>query len=122
MKLLNYALVYRRFLLVVFTILVFLPLPLIIRTKEAQCAYILFVIAIFWITEALPLSITALLPGLMFPMFGIMRSSQVASAYFKDFHLLLIGVICLATSIEKWNLHKRIALRMVMMVGVNPAW
>ncbi|XP_072821516.1 solute carrier family 13 member 1 isoform X4 [Vicugna pacos] len=47
---------------------------------------------------------------------------QVASAYFKDFHLLLIGVICLATSIEKWNLHKRIALRMVMMVGVNPAW
>uniref|UniRef100_A0A8C4LMU6 Solute carrier family 13 member 1 n=1 Tax=Equus asinus asinus TaxID=83772 RepID=A0A8C4LMU6_EQUAS len=46
----------------------------------------------------------------------------VASSYFKDFHLLLIGVICLATSIEKWNLHRRIALRMVMMVGVNPAW
>uniref|UniRef100_A0A8D2B9B8 Solute carrier family 13 member 1 n=1 Tax=Sciurus vulgaris TaxID=55149 RepID=A0A8D2B9B8_SCIVU len=57
----------------------------------------------------------------MFPMFGIMRSAEVASAYFKDFHLLLFGVICLATSIEKWNLHKRIALRMVMMVGVNPA-
>lgn len=48
--------------------------------QEAQCAYILFVIAIFWITEALPLSITALLPGLMFPMFGIMRSSQVSSS------------------------------------------
>ncbi|XP_070279916.1 solute carrier family 13 member 1 isoform X2 [Myotis yumanensis] len=47
---------------------------------------------------------------------------KVASAYFKDFHLLLIGVICLATSIEKWNLHKRIALKMVLMVGVNPAW
>ncbi|PNJ40330.1 SLC13A1 isoform 4 [Pongo abelii] len=58
----------------------------------------------------------------MLPMFGIMPSKKVASAYFKDFHLLLIGVICLATSIEKWNLHKRIALKMVMMVGVNPAW
>uniref|UniRef100_A0A2K5R183 Solute carrier family 13 member 1 n=1 Tax=Cebus imitator TaxID=2715852 RepID=A0A2K5R183_CEBIM len=58
----------------------------------------------------------------MFPMFGIMPSNKVASAYFKDFHLLLIGVICLATSIEKWNLHKRIALKMVMMVGVDPAW
>ncbi|XP_047619486.1 solute carrier family 13 member 1 [Phacochoerus africanus] len=58
----------------------------------------------------------------MFPLFGIMPSKEVASAYFKDFHLLLIGVICLATSIEKWNLHKRIALRMVMTVGVNPAW
>ncbi|TKC35768.1 hypothetical protein EI555_015583, partial [Monodon monoceros] len=89
---------------------------------EAECAYILFVVATFWLTEPLPLSVTALLPALMLPMFGIMPSKKVASAYFKDFHLLLIGVICLATSIEKWNLHKRIALRMVMMVGVNPAW
>ncbi|XP_044102425.1 solute carrier family 13 member 1 isoform X3 [Neovison vison] len=122
MKVLSYILVYRRLLLVVFTLLVLLPLPIIVRTKEAECAYTLFVIAIFWLTEALPLSITALLPGLMFPLFGIMTSKKVASAYFKDFHLLLIGVICLATSIEKWNLHKRIALRMVMTVGVNPAW
>uniref|UniRef100_A0A663N6P8 Solute carrier family 13 member 1 n=1 Tax=Athene cunicularia TaxID=194338 RepID=A0A663N6P8_ATHCN len=58
----------------------------------------------------------------MFPLFGIMESKKVASAYFKDFHLLLIGVICLATSIEKWNFHKRVALRMVMLVGVNPTW
>ncbi|XP_016047413.1 solute carrier family 13 member 1 isoform X2 [Erinaceus europaeus] len=122
MKLFSYILVYRRFLLVVFTLLILLPLPLILRTKEAECAYVLFVVATFWLTEALPLSVTALLPGLIFPLFGIMPSKNVASAYFKDFHLLLIGVICLATSIEKWNLHKRIALRMVMMVGVNPAW
>uniref|UniRef100_A0A8B9QNC6 Solute carrier family 13 member 1 n=1 Tax=Apteryx owenii TaxID=8824 RepID=A0A8B9QNC6_APTOW len=89
---------------------------------EAECAYTLFVVAIFWLTEALPLAVSALLPAFMFPLFGIMASKQVASAYFKDFHLLLIGVICLATSIEKWNFHKRVALRMVMLVGVNPAW
>ncbi|KAM6201600.1 solute carrier family 13 member 1 [Rhynchocyon petersi] len=122
MKLLSYIFVYRRLLLVVFTLLLLLPLPITLRTKEAECAYILFVVAILWLTEALPLSVTALLPALMFPLFGIMPSKTVASAYFKDFHLLLIGVICLATSIEKWNLHKRIALRMVMMVGVDPAW
>ncbi|XP_057360714.1 solute carrier family 13 member 1 isoform X2 [Manis pentadactyla] len=122
MKLFSYILVYRRFLLVVFTFLILLPLPIILRTKEAECAYTLFVVATFWLTEALPLSVTALLPGLMFPLLGIMPSKEVASVYFKDFHLLLIGVICLATSIEKWNLHKRIALRMVMMVGMNPAW
>uniref|UniRef100_A0A8C3NPF2 Uncharacterized protein n=1 Tax=Geospiza parvula TaxID=87175 RepID=A0A8C3NPF2_GEOPR len=87
-----------------------------------KCAYTLFVVAIFWLTEALPLAVSALLPAFMFPLFGIMGSKQVASAYFKDFHLLLIGVICLATSIEKWNLHKRVALKMVMLVGVNPAW
>ncbi|CAO2602658.1 Solute carrier family 13 member 1 [Lemmus lemmus] len=122
MKLLSYVWVYRRFLLVILCVLLLLPLPLVVRTKEAECAYVLFVVAIFWVTEALPLSVTALLPGLMFPMFGIMSSTHVASSYFKDFHLLLIGVICLATSIEKWNLHKRIALMMVMMVGVNPSW
>ncbi|XP_060100530.1 solute carrier family 13 member 1 [Heteronotia binoei] len=122
MKFLRQLLAYRRFLLILFTPLLLLPLPLIIRTKEAECAYTLFVVAIFWLTEALPLAVSALLPALMFPMFGIMASKEVASAYFKDFHLLLTGVICLATSIEKWNLHKRIALKMVMLVGVNPAW
>ncbi len=45
---------------------------------------------------------------------------QVASEYFKDTTLLLMGVICLAASIEKWNLHKRIALRMVMVAGAKP--
>ncbi|KAK1789822.1 hypothetical protein P4O66_015698, partial [Electrophorus voltai] len=44
----------------------------------------------------------------------------VATMYFKDFHLLLLGVICLATSIEKWGLHRRIALKLVTMIGVNP--
>uniref|UniRef100_A0A8C3JC23 Solute carrier family 13 member 1 n=1 Tax=Calidris pygmaea TaxID=425635 RepID=A0A8C3JC23_9CHAR len=122
MKILSYLLAYRRFLLIVLTPLLLLPLPLIIKTKEAECAYTLFVVAIFWLTEALPLGVSALLPAFMFPLFGIMQSKEVASAYFKDFHLLLIGVICLATSIEKWNFHKRVALRMVMLVGVNPAW
>ncbi|NWW03127.1 S13A1 protein, partial [Oreocharis arfaki] len=122
MKILSYLLAYRRFLLVVLTPLLLLPLPLIIKTKEAECAYTLFVVAIFWLTEALPLAVSALFPAFMFPLFGIMESKQVAAAYFKDFHLLLIGVICLATSLEKWNLHKRVALKMVMLVGVNPAW
>ncbi|XP_053175348.1 solute carrier family 13 member 1 [Scomber japonicus] len=78
--------------------------------------------SVYWITELVPLPITAMLPAVLFPMFGIMKSSAVAKAYFRDFHLLLVGVVCLATSIEKWSLHRRIALRLVMLVGVNPAW
>ncbi|KAM4677317.1 solute carrier family 13 member 1 [Discoglossus pictus] len=122
MRILSYLWMYRRLLLILFTPLLLLPVPLIIKTKEAECAYVLFVVAIFWLSEALPLSVTAFIPALMFPLFGILPSKTVASTYFKDFHLLLTGVICLATAIEKWNLHKRIALRMVMLVGVNPAW
>lgn len=44
----------------------------------------------------------------------------MAAEYCKDTTLLLMGVICLAASIEKWNLHKRIALRMVMIAGAKP--
>ncbi|KAJ0029307.1 hypothetical protein NQD34_004304 [Periophthalmus magnuspinnatus] len=113
---------YWRFIVTVMTPLVLLPLPLVIRTKEAECAFVLLVMALLWVTEAMPLAITAMLPAFLFPLFGIMKSSQVASVYFKDFHFLLIGVICLATSIEKWGLHRRIALRLVTLVGVNPAW
>uniref|UniRef100_A0A4W6DUK6 Solute carrier family 13 member 1 n=1 Tax=Lates calcarifer TaxID=8187 RepID=A0A4W6DUK6_LATCA len=78
--------------------------------------------ATYWVTEVIPLSMTAMLPAILFPMFGIMKSSSVAKEYFKDFHFLLVGVTCFATSIEKWGLHRRIALRLVTMVGVNPAW
>ncbi|XP_055506882.1 solute carrier family 13 member 1 [Leucoraja erinacea] len=111
---------FRKLIIILFCPLLLLPLPLIVKTKESECAFTMLVVAIYWLTEAMPLSATALLPALMYPLFGIMKSSEVASAYFKDFHVLLIGIICLATSIEKWNLHKRIALRMVLIMGVNP--
>ncbi|KAL4659395.1 solute carrier family 13 member 1 [Arapaima gigas] len=113
---------YWRFIIVVLTPLLLLPLPLVFKNKVAECAFTLLLMAMYWMTEAMPLSVTALLPALLFPLFGIMKSSEVASVYFKDFHLLLTGVVCLATSIEKWNLHKRIALRLVILVGVNPGW
>uniref|UniRef100_A0AAY4BC20 Solute carrier family 13 member 1 n=1 Tax=Denticeps clupeoides TaxID=299321 RepID=A0AAY4BC20_9TELE len=90
--------------------------------KVAECAFTLGLMAVYWLTEALPVAVTALLPAMLFPLFGIMKSSQVAAVYFKDFHLLLTGVICLATAIEKWNLHRRIALRLVNAVGVHPGW
>ncbi|XP_074533856.1 solute carrier family 13 member 1 [Halichoeres trimaculatus] len=113
---------YRRVSLIALTPLLLLPLLLVIRTKEAECAFVLLLMATLWVTEVIPLSMTAMLPAALFPMFGIMKSSDVAKEYFKDFHLLLVGVTCLATSIEKWGLHRRIALRLVTMVGVNPAW
>ncbi|KAM4617413.1 solute carrier family 13 member 1-like [Discoglossus pictus] len=99
-----------------------LPLPLVAQTKEAACAYILIITATYWISEAIPLGAAALVPAFLFPLFGVMKSSEVASEYFKDIHLLLFGVVCLATSIQKWNLHKRIALWMVLSVGSQPSW
>nr|XP_061812982.1 solute carrier family 13 member 1-like [Nerophis lumbriciformis] len=112
---------YRRFVFIVLLPPLLLPLPLIVASKESCCAFVLLLMAIFWTTEVIPLPITAMLPGILFPALGIMTSSQVAMAFFKDFHFLLVGVSCLATSIQKWGLHRRLALRLVAAVGANPA-
>uniref|UniRef100_A0A803VXW5 Solute carrier family 13 member 4 n=1 Tax=Ficedula albicollis TaxID=59894 RepID=A0A803VXW5_FICAL len=88
--------------------------------QEASCAYVLIVTAVYWVSEAVPLGAAALVPAFLFPLFGVMKSSEVAAEYFKNTTLLLMGVICVAASVEKWNLHKRIALRMVMMAGAKP--
>uniref|UniRef100_A0AAY4C453 Solute carrier family 13 member 4 n=1 Tax=Denticeps clupeoides TaxID=299321 RepID=A0AAY4C453_9TELE len=87
---------------------------------ESSCAYVLIVTAVYWVSEAVPLGAAALVPAFLYPLFGVLKSSEVAAEYFKDTTLLLMGVICLAASIEKWNLHKRIALRMVMIAGAKP--
>ncbi|XP_023793446.1 solute carrier family 13 member 4 [Cyanistes caeruleus] len=110
----------RNLLLVVLIPLLLLPLPLIYPSSEASCAYVLVVTAVYWVSEAVPLGAAALVPAFLYPLFGVMKSSQVAAEYFKNTTLLLMGVICVAASVEKWNLHKRIALRMVMMAGAKP--
>nr|XP_060485043.1 solute carrier family 13 member 4-like [Panthera onca] len=88
--------------------------------EEAACAYVLIVTAVYWVSEAVPLGAAALVPAFLYPFFGVLRSSEVAAEYFKNTTLLLVGVICVAAAVEKWNLHKRIALRMVMMAGAKP--
>ncbi|KAM9771844.1 solute carrier family 13 member 4 isoform 3-T3 [Syngnathus typhle] len=110
----------RNLIVVVFIPLFLLPLPLIHPTSEASCAYVLIVTAVYWVSEAVPLGAAALVPAFLYPLFGVLKSSEVAAEYSKDTTLLLMGVICLAASIEKWNLHKRIALRMVMVAGAKP--
>ncbi|KAM6382896.1 solute carrier family 13 member 4 [Alca torda] len=110
----------RNLLLVLLIPLLLLPLPLLYPSSEASCAYVLIVTAVYWVSEAVPLGAAALVPAFLYPLFGVMKSSEVAAEYFKNTTLLLMGVICVAASVEKWNLHKRIALRMVMMAGAKP--
>ncbi|XP_061420234.1 solute carrier family 13 member 1-like [Lethenteron reissneri] len=111
----------RRLLIATLAPLLLLPLPLLWRSKEAACAYTVLLTATLWVSEAVPLGAAALLPAMLYPLLGIMRSSQVAAEYFKDTTLLLLGVICLTAAIEKWCLHRRIALRMVTAAGARPS-
>ena len=76
-------------------------------------------IAVWWITEAMPIAATSLLPIILFPMSGALDISETSSSYGHRYIFLYIGGFILAIAIEKWNLHKRIALTIISLIGTE---
>ena len=76
-----------------------------------------FWIAIWWITEAVPIAATALLPIVLFPLSGGMELSTTTAAFGHKYVFLYLGGFLIAIGIEKWNLHKRIALHIIAFIG-----
>lgn len=75
----------------------------------------------WWFTEAVGLAVTALVPVFVIPILGISDCKTVAQQYSDSIIFLFIGGFMLAFAIEKWNFHKRIALKILSLVGKNPA-
>jgi sodium-dependent dicarboxylate transporter 2/3/5 len=76
-------------------------------------------VAIWWVTEAIPIYVTALLPLILFPLTGALSLSETATSYGHKYIFLYMGGFILAIAIEKWNLHKRIALTIINLIGTN---
>jgi len=76
-------------------------------------------IAIWWITEAIPIPATSLLPVLIFPITGAVSIEETTASYGHKMVFLYMGGFMIALAMEKWNLHRRIALNIINFVGTN---
>ena len=84
-------------------------------------AAVAVLMATWWITEAIPLAATAILPMLLFPMLGIMTGKAAAPLYFNSTIFLFMGGFMIALAMERWQLHRRIALRVIRTIGGGPS-
>ena len=76
-------------------------------------------IAIWWITEAIPIAATALLPIILFPLTGSLDIGSTTASFGHKYVFLYLGGFIIAIAIEKWHLHKRIALNIINIIGSN---
>ncbi|MBK9171284.1 MAG: SLC13/DASS family transporter [Bryobacterales bacterium] len=97
------------------------PAPAGLTAPAQKMAAVVALMASWWLTEAVDISITALLPLALYPALGIMRSVEVAPHYANHLIFLYIGGFVIALSMEKWNLHRRVALATISKVGTHPA-
>jgi sodium-dependent dicarboxylate transporter 2/3/5 len=103
----------------VFVLLLALPPPADLGIAAWRVAAVALLMAILWMTEAVPLAATALLPLALFPGLGIATIEEVAAPYANPLIFLFLGGFLIALSIERWNLHRRLALTVVHRVGAR---
>ncbi len=78
-------------------------------------------IALWWLTEAVPIPATSMLPLLLFPLTGVMSFGETATGYADSIVFLFLGGFMLAAAMQRWNLHRRMALTVVKAMGPQPA-
>jgi sodium-dependent dicarboxylate transporter 2/3/5 len=90
------------------------------RPEITYTAAIALLMAVWWITEAIPLAATALLPVVLFPLLGVVDGKAISAMYFNHLIFLFIGGFLMALAMERWDLHRRIAIKVLMFFGISP--
>ena len=104
---------------ILYLIIVNLPFEIVSEKGDAVIAVAIWMV-VWWITEAVSISVTALLPLVLFPILGIMEIGDVGANYGSPIIFLFFGGFVLALALEKVNLHKRIALNIIKITGTTP--
>ncbi|XWN37257.1 MAG: DASS family sodium-coupled anion symporter [Balneola sp.] len=107
--------------ILVFAVFLFLPVPEGLSDAAWKTAAVTILMGIWWITEAIPISATALLPIILFPVLGVFSIGEATTPYANPLIFLFMGGFVIALAMEKWNLHKRIAITIVNFVGIKPS-
>ncbi|HEX8525946.1 SLC13 family permease [Allosphingosinicella sp.] len=107
--------------LAAFAAMLLIPPPAGMPLPAWQTSALVVLMATWWMTQALPLTATALLPFLAFPLFGIMPANDAAAAYYSPILFLVLGGAIIALAIERTGLHRRLALAIVSRGGSSPA-
>lgn len=101
--------------------LLLLPAPAGLTPAGWRTAAVALLMAVWWITEAVPIPVTSLLPLALFPALGVLDMPAAAAPYADELIFLFMGGFFIAAAMERSGLHRRIALRIVAAVGTSPS-
>ena len=104
----------------IFATLLVLPTPDGLEPAGWRTAGVGLWMAVWWISEAAPIPVTALLPLVLFPLLGIGTIDETASPYANPLIFLFMGGFVLALAMQRWELHRRIALSIIRAIGTRP--
>ena len=105
---------------VLFVVMLVAPSPEGLSVAGWRTAAAAVLMAVWWISEALPIPATSLVPLVLFPLLGAGTIREAAAPYADPLIFLFLGGFLIATAMQRWGLHKRIALRIIERVGTGP--
>ncbi len=105
--------------IVSFLLVLYLPNPEGLSSEGRVTAAVFLLMGIWWAFEAIPLQVTALMPLILFPLLGVEEIAVISREYMNKVQFLFAGGFIIALAIQKWNLHKRVALNILKFSGLN---
>ncbi|XP_064461382.1 Na(+)/citrate cotransporter-like isoform X3 [Ornithodoros turicata] len=109
---------WRRVLMVTVPLML-LPFLLSSDSNESKCAYVVFVIGLYWIAEPIPLGATSLLPIVLLPLLGVLSTERTCDLYMNETNIMFVGTLIVAIAIEHSHLHERMALKTLCLLGTG---
>ncbi|XP_046474503.1 protein I'm not dead yet-like [Neodiprion pinetum] len=110
---------YWRSWIVILWPIILCPILIYQDSTAYKCMYVVAIMALYWVTEALPLPVTSFIPIVLFPLMGILNTSDTTTCYLNDTTMMFIASIVIATAIEHSGLHLRVAFTIIRLVGCS---